>query len=536
MGQDRLIWLLLVLVVCATSRGLDLSIGENGSNVQTLHASGVLGEDVNVGLISARNVLSSHEAFFDKDFQGQPTGPSNVINYDFSGSGISASSHDTAMAGIAISRGDAAHPQHFGVAPAAMLHCARVAASDDNLQLNWIEDALDELILQQDCKVIFVGLALSTLTPNGDSVWTKAFDYYAYNHDVVFVLPAGNEDEDIAVFGDAYNGLTVGGLALEGGDFYGYAGADSGSGPTEDLRQKPEVTSPSQSQQVPSAGCDTCWQTVGSSGGQTSFSVPHGAGVCALLVGRAGLDYPAEAACHEVIKAAVTNSAFPNINDKDQNYTAGADANTWHPDRGYGKIDGRRAYETLCGGIVAPGTDIQSMRGWSYESVSNPYQQHVYRIYAQRNERLLVTVTWDRQITKKATYIAESEPRFDVSLDIIEPSGSQLCADPGGPDNLIKADVLVHESGFHEVMIANTTNKHDRNYALAFEILQPVPGDFYPADSIAEYADLADLADLWLDPGQFEEDLSGDMQINLVDFAVFANHWLEVDPRYYPRN
>jgi hypothetical protein len=41
------------------------STAQGGSNAQAVHQLGETGEDVNVGLIAARNVLTAHEAFYE---------------------------------------------------------------------------------------------------------------------------------------------------------------------------------------------------------------------------------------------------------------------------------------------------------------------------------------------------------------------------------------------------------------------------------------------------------------------------------------
>jgi hypothetical protein len=70
------------------------STGTDGSNARAVHALGRTGEGVNVGLISARNVRTTHEAFED------PCGVSHAFNYDFSEDGIEFSGHDTRMKAI----------------------------------------------------------------------------------------------------------------------------------------------------------------------------------------------------------------------------------------------------------------------------------------------------------------------------------------------------------------------------------------------------------------------------------------------------
>ncbi len=91
------------------AHGLAESTGPDGSNARAVHELGETGEDVNVGLISARNIRTTHEAFEDANEQ------SRAFNHDFTGDGIFIYSHDTWMAGITASAGGSSHPNDIGV-------------------------------------------------------------------------------------------------------------------------------------------------------------------------------------------------------------------------------------------------------------------------------------------------------------------------------------------------------------------------------------------------------------------------------------
>lgn len=225
-------YVLTIGTVCAVILCHDLTIqkayalagstAQGGSNAQAVHALGETGEDVNVGLITARNVLTTHEAFYNKDANGNPIGSTHAFNHDYSGDGNAPVSHDTWMAGIVASRGGISHPDDIGVAPGADIHCARVANNSDSVYFSWLNNALNELVTRQNCRVIVTGISLG-LDPNGQSDWTLLYDYYAYHYNVIFANAAGNENTQIAVFGDAYNGITTGGLDVPQDDEIGRA-------------------------------------------------------------------------------------------------------------------------------------------------------------------------------------------------------------------------------------------------------------------------------------------------------------------------
>lgn len=502
--------------------GLAESTASGGSNAQAVHELGETGEDVNVGLISTGNIRTTHEAF--EDANGQP----RAFNHDFSGSGVSISNHDTWMAGITASAGGFYHPNDIGVAPGVDIHSAKVALIAN------IINALDELITEHDCRVIMTG-AVTSGDPNGQSYWTKMYDYYAYEYDVVFANPAGNSNTEIKIPGDAYNGITTGGLIVTTPEIYDEVGDLSGSGPTSDGRRKPDVVGPSQRQTVPTASSDTSWTIPDGNGGQTSLSVPHTAGVAALLLGLADDSSEPNDGHNEVIKAVIVNSTFPNIKDKSGNSTDPADPNnTWHSDRGYGRLDALRAYELLDSNQVFTDVNITEEKGWAYATMTSE-EEDSYLIYGEKNERLVLTVTWNRLITESppGVYNEEGAPKFGLELTIKDPNGQTIITEPNKPNNLQKVDLLLAGDGVYEVVLENTTTK-SRSYALAFEVLVPIPGDFEPIDYIVNNNDIATFTQQWrLEGENLEADLFNDGVINWLDFAEFVSHWLETDTRYY---
>jgi hypothetical protein len=289
---------------------------------------------------------------------------------------------------------------------------------------------------------------------------------------------------------------------------------------------------------VPSGSSDTSWLTWTSAGGETSFSAPHTAGVAALLLGLADDTNNPNDGHNEVIKAVIVNSTFPNIKDRSGNPTNPADPNnTWHPERGYGRIDALRAYELLDSNQVLADVNITEEKGWAYATMTNSFEEDSYRIYGEKNERFVLTVTWNRLVSKVGnSYYEESAPKFNLDLTIKDPNSQTIFSETDANNNLEKVDLLLPGDGMYKVVLKNTTDKKPRSYALAFERFVPIPGDFYPADYIVDYNDMATFSEQWLWTGEnLQADLFDDDSniVNLPDFAEFANHWLETDGRYY---
>ena len=523
------------LFFVGTVYGLAESTAADGSNAQAVWALGQTGEGINVALLSAGNTRQTHEAFYDKDSNGLPVGDTHVFLYDFTHKGLYTTNHETWVAGIIASRGGLAYPNDIGVAPDSNIHSACVMESNYNIAPAYMEEALEELVLNQDCRVIVTSFQLFT-NPNGQSQWSLRYDYYAYEHNVVFANAAGNWEPEITVFGDCYNGITTGGLVVTDPDVYRKVGSESNPGPTLDGRRKPDLVAPSQNQTMPNGSSDSSWHTYTSADGATSFSAPHTAGVAALLLGFADDTNEPNDGQNEVLKAVMVNSAFPNIFDEEGDSTNPADPNNvWHPDRGYGRIDALRAYELLAADRMYKDMPIEVEKGWAYETVTAAGQEDVYLLSGSKNHRLVLTVTWNREVTKAgSTYSKESSPEFNLDLSIVKsPESLILFEETSTLDNLEKVDIVLPDDGTYEIHLINTTTKTNRSYALAFELMPPITGDINH-DYIVDYGDLVFLTEHWLEeaPG-LEADLWPDEQLDMRDLSVFGKYWRFFDEAYY---
>jgi hypothetical protein len=305
-------------------------------------------------------------------------------------------------------------------------------------------------------------------------------------------------------------------------------------GPTVDGRRKPDVMAPSTYQVAPGySGSSNNYWNPGYGDGATSWSVPHTAGVAALLLEYANQTVEPNDGHNEVIKAVIVNSVFPNIDNEMGNPTNPADPNnTWHPERGYGRVDALRAYQTLSAGRIIRDATVTAPAGWAYEIMSRN-TTHTYFIQGLKNERLVLTVTWNRVINKVDSTYNVDLPRFNLDVTIKNPSGGAIFSETDDVNNLEKIDLLLPADGNYTVSLKNTTSKsHD--YGLAFEILLPMTGDFN-IDYIVDESDLRQMALDWLTAGP-DTDIVPDVpdgMVNWLDFAEFADNWLKIEPKYY---
>jgi hypothetical protein len=229
------------------------------------------------------------------------------------------------------------------------------------------------------------------------------------------------------------------------------------------------------------------------------------------------------------MKAVIVNSTFPNIKDKNGNPT---DPTVWHYQRGYGRIDALRAITTLAGGKISTSALVTAQTGWAYNTIGSN-QTHEYKFAGTKNERFIFTVTWNYKIDKNDSNYTVNLPRFNLDVTVKNPSGGTIFSETDDVNNLEKIDLLLPADGNYTVSLNNPTSK-SRAYGLAFECLPPLTGDFN-IDYIVDGLDLRQMTLDWLNAG-LDTDIVPDTPdgiVNFLDFAKFADHWLEIDSRYY---
>ncbi|MBC8377854.1 MAG: S8 family serine peptidase [Planctomycetes bacterium] len=451
-----------VTLLSVVTFGMKDAVGTNGVNAYAVHEKGITGDGVNIALLSVGNVRESHAAF-------ERSYGSAVRLYDFGGEGLARSNHDTHLAGIIISAGSPTHPAQIGVSPGAKIHSGRI--SGRQVQTKYLQEALDELILKKNCRVIVTGIQISSenVVPDGTSYWTKIYDYYGETYDVLFANAAGNFTPYTTIFGDSYNGITTAGLCKDNENHYRQMGRASNSGPTLDGRNKPDVSAPTENLTVPASSGDDLWAAADPNGlGLTSFAVPYTAGVAALLFEAAGKTPADDDDRTEVIKAVMVNSTFTDLVDKN-----GLAANSagWNRDYGYGRLDALRAYETLTADRIVKDRSARQSKGWAYDTMPQN-TEHIYRLAGRDGQQLVATVTWHRKLIKLSSTRYIKEPvTFELSLKIISPSGKTVVFETPDRNNLIKINHRLNEDGDYQIVLKNPTEADNRDYGLAFEII-----------------------------------------------------------------
>lgn len=549
-GQVVLQQLILAIFFQIAQIGYPLaqSAGPDGCNIQAVHNLGYTGQGVSIGLISLEHCLISHEAFYDKDAEGNPIGDSHAHWYDptsDTANPYEPSGHDTSIAGILASRGGKLYPDFLGMAPDSEVYSSKITkviASGRVTYGPWFKKSLDHFRDNQ-CRIVVTGIQLS-LEDDNEYPFTLLYDYYAYQYDMIFANAAGNDKDSPTIFGTAWNGITTAGLVTTEPDAYRRVGSRSNPGPTTDGRLKPDISGPAKDLRVPTTGSDTAWKIEGFNG-ETSWSAPHTAGVAAALVGYANASLEPDDGHGVVIKAVLINSAFPNVLDKSGNSTTGQ---IWDPSRGYGRLDALRALQLLSRPKIVPDLPTEQTAGWAYQTLQ-PSQTHTYQISGiPVQNRLVVTLTWHRRVQWKDKWPRNGiiDPGeltaypADLDLYIDDPGGQPCFTDQLTQGNLEKADFLISQSGDYQIRVINQSGSETATYALAYEQIEPIPADFN-VDSIVNGDDLSELSFAWLqdphllnDESRLRLDLIPDGIIDLNDFSHLVQFWLMTDPRYYP--
>lgn len=543
--------LLSILLSFQTAYPLAESADVNGIHIKDLHQMGYTGRGVSVGVLSQMHCQTTHEAFFDKDQQGSPVGDSHARWFDPTGDSVMPYEpywHDTSLAGIVASRGGQQYPQHRGMAPDAEIYSAkisrRISATDPNRSTNflWFQQALNYFRSNQ-CRIVVTGIQMET---SSDQLYpfTLLYDYYAYTDDIFFANAAGNDSTSITIFGTSFNGLTTAGLITTEPNLYGRVGSASNPGPTLDGRHKPDVAAPAQDLWVPTVSSDTAWRSEGTTRGQTSWAAPHTAGAAAVLLSVADSTPEPDDGRSVVLKAVLVNSAFPNIQGKDGLQTTGQ---IWHPHRGYGRLDVARAFSILTSPKISAGQEISQPAGWTFQSLP-PQQTHTYLFSSiPVSNRLILTLTWKRRVRW-----LDKPPRNDLiepgeltgflanlDLHIEDNQGQIVFSDTDTLNNLKKVDILLPRTASYRIRIINQSSTESAEYALAYEICQPLVADFN-LDASIDMNDLTILLQYWLeDPcgypfdGCGRIDLKQDGIITLGDMKILAALWHTYDSRYY---
>ena len=523
--------LILPGLVATSVYGLAESTGPEGSNARALYNLDKTGDGIEVGILGLHYVEPNHTAFENIAIE-------NITQEGFDNVTIEYW-HDTIMAGIIASGGWEGHEDQLGLAPGIdKIYCFKLVTADAVAEgLGWLVDT-------NGCRVVATGFDLGTFDDYTINRSKAIYDYYAYKYNAILVCGAGKYQPNInppvtqvSCPGSAYNVITTAGLILNDSnneDVYRRIGTESLSGPTKDDRRKPDICAPSDAQTVPwwsDPNGTTNTNGIGGDSGATSWAIPHTAGAVALLLSLAEstIEDPCDSQ-NEVIKAVIVNSACPNINDKVNSPTT---REVFDYDRGYGRLDAMRAYQTLSSPRLREGSSTTDLMGWGFEHISEN-NSHTFTVFADANDRLAVTLTWNRFVKKIGQNYVPEDSCINLDLEVCDAFTDQpvfIQIDPN--NNLEKCDIVIPQTGYYDIKIINRDSNKSRSYGMAFEVIEPIVGDFN-LDYSVDYNDLDSMLIKWLDDATgLDIDMFTDGTINLRDISILAENWLNYDKSYY---
>ncbi|RKY13472.1 MAG: hypothetical protein DRP52_02715, partial [Planctomycetota bacterium] len=110
----------------------------------------------------------------------------------------------------------------------------------------------------------------------------------------------------------------------------------------------------------------------------------------------------------------------------------------------------------------------------------------------------------------------------DLDLEIYDPDDydNAITTKFSAIDNLEKFDLLLTKTGDYLIKVVNQSGNESADYAIAFELLEPLEAD-YNTDYVVNGLDFSKLSAEWLNT------------LNLNDLLILAQEWLTYDPKYY---
>nr|MDD6335073.1 S8 family serine peptidase [bacterium] len=355
-------------------------------------------------------------------------------------------SHTTELTGVNISRNSSATGIHAsrvaaimvgrnnGAAPGAKLYSASFAYSSSD-QPRVIGKALKEiewLLSRTGPSVSVINMSSDAqapdlpegwaLSPGGYTLFAKWIDHIAMQHDVHFVVSAGNASQNagskVASSGMAYNAVTVGAYQVNRAMPYetttstfwepGLSTEGSGYNENAGLAEKPDLVAP---------GVGYTVDGISGSASGTSFAAPMVSGIMAQLISCK----PALALQQRALKAILLASAWCKLDSP--SFVPLPGTQQMDDKQGAGKVDAKNARYTIVNNyymqaLINAGNFPYTHSFYVSSSASSA---RVALVWSKRN-----TISGSHVVSGSTAPIINDPPLSDLDLEVFNPNGTSV--------------------------------------------------------------------------------------------------------------
>lgn len=390
---------------------------------------------------------------------------------------------------------------------------------------------------------------------DGQSFATRALDFTARFHDVLFVVAKGNEPDQFGPPSDMYNGLVVGGSQADANGVFSEVWPDTNFDTAINGRRLIDLIAPA-SEQVSmlldvAQGQPNPLQQARLGG--TSLATPHASGVAALLHEYANnQQWGVDARRHEVIKAVLMNSAdkirgdgddFTNflcmersIEDTGGHNWLVSDAYTdntipLHSEMGAGHLNAKRALKQFEPGQQSHTQTTVPLIGWSYDTANtSSVHKYVMDKPLANDSFISIMLVWNRFVDV-ANYTASDVTNMQLYLLPKGASGLQdaVASSVSTIYNVEHVFFQIDAEGEYEIWVAQADSPDGpQPYALAWWAIESrgdCPADLN-GDGVVDVSDMTLLLAAWgPDRCGYPADLTGDGVVDVSDMNKLLAAW-----------
>jgi len=438
------------------------------------------GTGVTIGFVDS-GISGTHPFFAGTDLLGQPrmVAQANFVTSEPGNNGADVFGHGTAVAAMALGRGEVDGENYNGMAPDARYVNARVLNSNNSfLSTDPIIRGV-QFSLQNHADIINLSLVVNASQSDGNTKLDLMIDYLADARGVLVITCAGNFGVSVAphAIGAARNAISMGALNAD----YSRVANFSVAGPTSDNRVKPDMVAPGQT--VSTANVN--WQSSGalvSNWSGTSFAAPQAAGMGAQLI-----DYGREhglSTDQRVLRAVMINSAEKTLDHNGAPWAA-TSLLPLDSEQGSGRLDAVATALQYIAGSHAPGAVPNT--GWALQealgasNALNTAEAYALQLSPTLGSYIDATLVWNRHVVwsdfgeqnvidpADSFFVSSSDPQDDLNLFLYK-DGVQVASSTSASNTVEHIHFLVTAEGNYSIRVTRSAAVDaGETYALAWQ-------------------------------------------------------------------